>query len=426
MNFSRNQIIIIGLFLIIVIFGLIFYFGRRPAPLPQIELTIWGVEPEKNFDELFKTYKQLRPNVKINYEQINSNDYRQKLIDALASGYGPDIFMIKSKSLLQDISKIYPVLDNQFNLSQFKSIFPQVVEDDFVYNGKIYALPLYIDSLVLFYNQDYFNKAQLIYPPKTWDEFVEYAKKLTIFDLNNSIAQAGAALGASQKNVVYANDILKLLMKQAGIPIFNVSKFDLGLKDKNSISEQILNFYLSFSDSKTSNYTWPRNFDNSINAFASGKVAMIFAYQKDIDEILKRNPYLNFKIAPVPQFKNASINYAYADYWALTVSNQSKNPTWAWDFIIYSTTYDALNQKYLTNSKKPPATKSQIAKYISDLNLGVFASQALISRSWQEPNIENFNKILNNIIEDILNNKINVSDGLRLIEEQSNQLIKNY
>lgn len=426
MNISRNQIIIGFIVLIVIVSALIFYFGRRPAPPPQINLTIWGIDSRNDFEQLISKYIALRPNVKIIYEQIDENNYSQKILEGLASGYGPDIFMIKSKSLLKDISKLSPVLNTQFNLSQLRAIFPQVVEDDFVYDGQIYALPLFIDSLALFYNQDYFNKTQIIYPPKTWDDFINYSQKLKVLDLNESIIQAGVALGRSEKSVLYATDILKLLMKQAGISIFNNKEYDFGQRGKDALGSKILDFYLSFADPQSSNYTWPSNFENSLDAFSNGKTAMIFAYQKDIKKILEKNPYLNFRIAPVPQFKDSKINYAYADYWALAVSKKSKAPAWAWDFIIYATTNDTINSSYLSQTKKPPAIKSQISKYLSDSDLGVFVSQALISRSWQEPNMEKVNQILNNIIDDVLSRKFNSSEAIRLAEEQANQLLRNY
>lgn len=426
MHFSKRQIILIGIVLIFIIgIIVIINLGKKPSSPPNIKLTMWGFESKNNFEGLIGAYAKLRPNVNIEYKQVDKSNYSSEILNALASGNGPDIFMIRSKSLIDNVSKLYPVLDTQFNLAKLRSSFPKVVEDDFVYNGKIYALPLSIDSLALFYNQDYFNKFQIVYPPKTWDDFADYSQKLKVLDLNGNIIQAGAALGLGEKSIIYATDILKLLLRQSGAPIFDSSEFNFGSQNKN-LGEKILDFYLSFADPQKLNYTWPKNFGNSIEAFTSGKTAMIFAYQKDIKEILKRNPYLNFGIAQIPQFKDAQVNYAYADYWGLAVSKKAKEPGWAWDFIIYATTNDNLVSAYLSVTKNPPALRSQIAKYLTDPDLAVFASQALISRSWQEPQMEKFNEILNNVINDVANLKFNSSEGIRLIENQSNQLIKNY
>jgi maltose-binding protein MalE len=153
---------------------------------------------------------------------------------------------------------------------------------------------------------------------------------------------------------------------------------------------------------------------------------MIFAYQGDISKIKNKAPYLNFRIAPMPQAKDSKINYAYADYWGLTVSRQSKNPTWAWDFIINITANESLAKSYMDLTEKPPALRSLISQTLNDANLGVFSSQALIARSWQEINSAKINEILNNIIDGVVLGKFDSQYAIKFAEEQANQIIRNY
>jgi len=425
MTIGKKQIIILGgIIVFILLIVIIFSSGSKPPPPPKLTLTIWGIEPKTNFEPLIQAYKNIRQNVDFKYEELNPLNYNQKILDALASGQGPDIFMIRSKDLILNISKIYPIPQTQFTLAQLRNLFPQVVEDDFVYQNNIYALPLYIDTLALFYNQDYFSRSQIVFPPKTWDEFQETALKLKVLDSEGKIVQAGASIGFSEKNISHATDILKLLMKQAGIKIIDeYGQFNFGVK---SNGPDVLNFYTSFANTRNSNYVWPKDFPNSLDAFSSGKTAMLFAYQSDISIIKNKNPYLNFKIAPVPQLKDSKIYYAYADYWGLTVSRQSKNPTWAWDFIINVTTNESLAKSYMDLTQKPPALKSLISKTLNDANLGVFSSQSLIARSWQEVNSAKINEILNNIIEGVILGKFKSQYAMQFAEEQANQIIRNY
>ena len=64
--------------------------------------------------------------------------------------------------------------------------FSPAVRGAFASGGKVYASPQWGNSRVLIYRKDYFKAAGLDpnKPPKTWDELVEVAKKLTI-DKNN-------------------------------------------------------------------------------------------------------------------------------------------------------------------------------------------------------------------------------------------------
>ncbi len=425
MKLQKNQILIIGAVLfLIILFVLIFAFGKRSSVPPKVKLVVWGLEPEANFKILIEAYKSIRSNVTVDYVQLDMQNYRKQLLDALSSGQGPDIFMIQNKHLLDDINKIYAAPNTQFNLNQLRNLFPQVVEDDFVYQNNIYALPLYIDTLALFYNQDYFNKAGLVNPPKNWEEFAEYSNKLKTIDINSGeITQAGAAMGEDSQNIFYAPDILKLLFKQYGVKIFDeYGRANLGL---NSNGPAVLSFYTSFANNSTENYSWPRNFSNSFDEFTSGKAAMIFAYQKDINSIKNKNPFLNFRIAVTPQTKDAKINYSYADYWGLVVSKQSQNQTWAWDFIINTAANSSVMQNYIAASGRPPALKSLISQKLNDPELSVFVSQALIARSWQEINSEQINKILDDVISGVNSGRFNFENGIRYGEEQINQLLRN-
>jgi ABC-type glycerol-3-phosphate transport system substrate-binding protein len=426
MKLQKNQIIFIGIVLfLILLFVLIFSFGKKEPIPPKVNLVIWGIEPQKNFEVLINAYKAIRPNVEVAYRQIPLENYKKELLNALASQSGPDILMIQSKKLLEDIDKLYPVDNTQFNLNQLRNLFPQVVEDDFFYDNKIYALPLYIDTLALFYNQDYFNKAKIVNSPKNWEEFADYSNKLKVLDANSSqIIQAGSAMGADENSIAYAPDILKLLLKQYGVQVFNKNGYaDLGI---NSNGGDVLNFYTSFANPQTANYTWPRNFGNSIDEFSSQKAAMIFAYNKDIQIIKNKNPFLNFKIAETPQVKNSQINYSYSNYWGLAVSKQSKNSAWAWDFIINTLANYNVMQGYVDVSLNPPALKYLINQKLNDPNLSVFAYQALIARSWQEKNMEKINQIFNNIILGVNAGKYNVRDAIRLAQEQINQALRGY
>jgi multiple sugar transport system substrate-binding protein len=425
MAIGQRQIIIIGgLVVFIILILIIFSAGSQPQPPPKLTLIIWGIESRSNFDPLIQAYKSIRQNVEVRYEELNSLNYNKKILESLASGQGPDIFMIRSKDLISNISKIYPIPETQLSLYQLRKLFPQVVEDDFVYQNNIYALPLYIDTLALFYNQDYFARSQIVFPPKNWDEFLEYAQKLKVLDASSGrIVQAGAAIGSSEKNISYATSILKILMKQVGIKIINeFGRFDFGGLSNGG---DVINFYTSFSNQQSSNYVWPKDFKDSIDSFSSGNVAMIFAYQSDVSKIKNKAPYLNFRTAPMPQIKDSKINYAYADYWGLTVSRQSKNPTWAWDFIINITANESLAKSYMDLTQKPPALNSLISKTLNDSNLGVFSSQSLIARSWHEIDSAKINEILNNIIDGVVLGKFDSRYAIKFAEEQANKIIIN-
>jgi ABC-type glycerol-3-phosphate transport system substrate-binding protein len=78
---------------------------------------------------------------------------------------------------------------------ELKDNYPDVVANDVILDdGKIYGLPLSIDTLVLFYNKDLFNNAGISQAPKYWNaEFFQDVKKLTKQDAKKGIIQIGRA-----------------------------------------------------------------------------------------------------------------------------------------------------------------------------------------------------------------------------------------
>lgn len=56
--------------------------------------------------------------------------------------------------------------------AKFRSFFSDIAS----YNGKIYGVPLFRGQGSLFYNTDMFEAAGLKAPPKTTEEYNEYAK----------------------------------------------------------------------------------------------------------------------------------------------------------------------------------------------------------------------------------------------------------
>ena len=70
--------------------------------------------------------------------------------------------------------------------------------DSFV-DGKIYSIPFQRSVNILYYNKDMFAAAGLDpeTPPTTWEELINYAKKLTLHDDKGNVTQWGVALGLS-------------------------------------------------------------------------------------------------------------------------------------------------------------------------------------------------------------------------------------
>ncbi len=329
-----KQIAILLAVLVLVV-GFIFLVrsGRRPTPPPTVPLSVWGTEPKSAFDKLLGSYGQVRPNVQVTYREIDERDYERTVLDALAAGQGPDLVTMGNTSLPRVRSRLQPLdplQNSSFNLLQFRTAFPDVAEQDLVLDQKIYALPLYLDTLALFYNRDLFNQAGIVNPPATWDDFLALVPDLRKVEAGDRVIRAATALGGSGRSVADAPDILQLLMLQNGTVMIDRERTQATFATPQSGGElpgvAALNFYLQFSQPAGPSYTWTEAQGYSLDKFAAGEVAMLIDYRSRLQSVRAKNQFLAINAAPVPQVAGSDRAINLARYSALAVTKQSKVP----------------------------------------------------------------------------------------------------
>ncbi len=298
---------------------------------PKVTLTYWGLwEPASVFEPVIAAYEKSHPNVKINYQMQSPKNFRTRLQTAIQQKQGPDIVRIHNTWLPMLASYLAPAPQNLITAKDLDDFYP-VFKHDFMINNKLYALPLEIDGLALYYNPNLFQQAHLT-PPKDWNELRKTAFQLTTRNPKTKlIERAGIALGTTG-NIAHWSDILGLLMLQ--------NSADPSKPNTQEVQDA-LTFYTIFS---TQDKVWDDSQPNSIYAFATGSVAMILAPSWQAAQIKALNPDLNFKIIPAPQLPNTHL--AWATYWAEAVPVSSKHQKEAWEFLKYLSSPEALELLY--------------------------------------------------------------------------------
>jgi multiple sugar transport system substrate-binding protein len=429
-NILRNKKLILYIIVGIVVFFVLVFLGIIPGlkkdnngegggDVAEINLKFWGVDPEEYYTDLIISYQSVHPDVKIEYKQVDLDDYEDKLVNALAGKKGPDVLMIKNNWVLKQADKLSPILPLRFSAKQLEESFPEVVVKDMVYQEKIYGIPLSIDTLALYYNKDIFNSAAISFPPTTWQEFQEVARNLTQKSLTSDLVVSGAALGTS-KNIKNADDVLAALMIQSGSSISDGSGV---VNFSDDQAKQALSFYTSFSNPASLYYSWSNLMPDSLEAFAQGKTAMMIDFASAQQKIEGKNQNLNYGIAPFPQsVKNASNLKNYSQYWSLSVSAVSSNQSAAWEFIFYLVNRDQAKQ-YLAKSNLPPSSRILIKEMINDEKLGLFAKQALSAKSWTQSQPEKNSQVFKNMIELVVSGRLGISEALSQAQDEINNLI---
>ena len=104
--------------------------------------------------------------VKIDLQKVGDDDYYTKLLLALDSGNGPDVFHVGGSSIgeLADASYIEPLDDYVSQWSDW-SQYPDAVKSGVTYKGSVWAIPYGLDMRWLYYRKDDLQKAGL---PPDW------------------------------------------------------------------------------------------------------------------------------------------------------------------------------------------------------------------------------------------------------------------
>ncbi len=483
-NTFKNRIV----FLSVAVIAVLMLSGcgcKTNTPSYKVNLEIWGLFDDSDvFAKAVEQYKKRNPRIgEITYKKLTVDSYENDLRDVLATGKGPDIFLIHHTWLAKHLEKLAPaptvVLSDGktqmalINPKKVQEFFPDVVYQDFVKDSSVYALPLSVDSLSLYYNKDLFNQAGITRPPKTWEEFDDDDRKLTNVDSFGNIKISGAAMGASSDRagnpgggkINRATDILALLMMQSGAEMWKDGQATFADYTANlygsdkSAGQRALEYYAKFSNYSTQEYSWNSLMHNSIDSFIEGKTAMTLNYSWLTARILDKAPKLNFGIAPVPQNKDKNgngIDVGFANYWGFGVSKNKilggagskatstneQRITEAWKFLVYlaatpsysstfiaaPTTKDAAEfdpaAEYAKTQQKPAARRDLIEGQKDDLTLAPFAQGNLIARSWPEPDNLAVEEIFDQMIDDVVLRGGNSREALQNAQSRVNLLIK--
>lgn len=335
-------------------------------PQAKVTLTYWGLWEGKDIIQpIIDDYQKQNPNVTINYEQSTPSQYRERLETAISKEGGPDLFRFHNSwtPMLKNYLSMVPpdVYDNK----TFEQTFYPVSQKDLRNEGQYIGIPLEIDTLALYYNEDLMRQAGISAPPATWKDLEEAALKIRSPKGYGRIDIAGVALG-NASNVDNWSDIFSLMLLQSGANPSNPS----------GVANTALTYYTYFTKVHA---VWDDTLDNSTLAFAKGKLGFYFAPSWRYFEIKNINPELKFSVAPVPQLEGDKTNYA--TYWVEGVSKLSKNSTEAWKFLKYLSSKSVMRKLYDQESKirafgEPPSRTDLASDFDQDPVLKVFLSQA--------------------------------------------------
>lgn len=412
------QIILIIIFIVFAVLGILVFSGTIPLGKDKVKegsggtVVIWGtVKPDlmytmvQNFNDANKTFN-------LKYEQKSAGTFNQDLLEALASGVGPDLFFMPDYLAFDYSNKIFTIPYASYPIANFKNSFASAGEV-FLTGAGVLALPIAIDPLVMYYNRSMLNDNGIVYPPTNWSEVVELTPKLTKATESRLIEKSAVALG-QYSNVNNAKEILTALFFETGNTINKQNengRYSSALMEREGASNMV-SFFTNFSNPLATEYSWNKSLPNSQDAFSAEDLAFYFGFASELGVLVNKNPNQDFLAASFPQLKNATFKATSAKVTGVAISKFSKNLNSAIQVAgILATSNFA--ESYALTLGTPPARRDLLAKKPTDSFYPTFYDSALFARSWLDPSPVDTNNIFRRMVDNVLSNSLSVEASVR-------------
>ena len=276
-------------------------------------------------------------------ENLVSNDFTPKtginvdikitattLVQAGLVGNGPDFQLNIAKTdplnyamrgLLYDLTKFS-------DYDEIVKRFSKTATVPYEYNGGIYGLPSTETFNMMFIRTDIFEELGLKIP-KTWDEFINAAKVITLNNMNCGMTTDGF-----------------MFMTQMGVELYNEDRTATNLMSAGAVEA-----YTFMTDFFTK-YKFPKTF-SFFNRFRTGLMPMAIASYAENATLRAAAPEINgkWRMVEIPGFKNEDgtiSNAVNGTGTANVILNWSDKKKEAWEFLKWWTS-DDIQYRFSTN-----------------------------------------------------------------------------
>ena len=397
---------------------------------------IWGTFPtDGDLTKVLTEFrKQYEKTFTVNYEYHDPATFDTEIVEALASGRGPDILLLPDDLILRHTDKIQLIPYTAMNQLTFQSTFVQAGEI-YMRDSGLIALPFAVDPMVMYWNRDLFNNALVTQPPVYWDEFLTLAPKLTKRDPKTTDIVESALSFGEYSNVQNAKDILAMLFLQVGNHIVKLDPQEIPEVDLVTMKDQqvtpdenvisAFRFFMDFSNPLKNIYSWSRALPNSRDQFINGNLAVYFDYASAYKTLQQKNPHLNFAMAPVPQLRGTKVDITFARVHGLAVLKTSKNMQTA--FVVVQRLLDSKpSGDFAKAFNLPPVRRDLLNIRQTDAVLAVLYDAAIRARTWLDPRPEESDKAFRNAVESVSSGRYDIATAVGILAQEINTSLRSY
>jgi ABC-type glycerol-3-phosphate transport system substrate-binding protein len=262
----------------------------------------------------------------------HANMHQQFLSDALSGAGAYDVLATDQPWVPEFAAKGFLLpLDDRLAPGDRDDFVPGTL-DTVSYNGALYGLPFMVHNLVLYYRTDLFEAAGISAPPTTWDEYREYARRLT-----DPAAGVWGTLVPGKQDGEVATRIHSFLQQAGGdvVDATGAASFD----SEPAREAFALMTGIQFDDRSSPDGL--HDLTTMQGLFLQGKVAMapVWPYLYSLGQDPAQSQVAGrFAVALHPGEHQGATTYS----WGFGISAASRNADAAWRFVQWATNTEQL------------------------------------------------------------------------------------
>jgi ABC-type glycerol-3-phosphate transport system substrate-binding protein len=410
-SFQTILLIIFAFFVVIavLIFSGAFGGNANNKAASSAEVSMWGTVPAEVISSIVLQALNAGEELNIKYVQKNESNIESDLVNALASGVGPDLVLAPHTLILKQRDKFLPIPFTTITERQFKDTFAQASE---IFLGEDYVLgmPVFANPLVMYWNRDIFNSAGVPSAPANWSAVQLLPAKMTKIDERGKISASAVALGGVS-NVTHYKEILSAQIMQTGNKIVagqlvtdNKGVLELQrtlVLGQGDGASSALRYFTEFGNPSLPKYSWNSAKNTSLDEFIAGNLGLYFGLASEEQSIRERNPHLNFDIANIPQISGSNLKLTYADVYAISVLKSSKEVSSAFA-VGYKLAFGNQAKIISDTIRLPPVRRDLLALVAPDSAQSLFYTASVMAQVWYDPDWIATRNIFADMIEDVM------------------------
>jgi len=343
----------------------------------KTKLIVWGpifTDRLQGWEAAFHKFEKAHPGVEVRMLSMNVGGMSaQKLMTAIVGNSPPDVILQGRHTIADWASRdTFLALDDYIAKDRSKpdGLKPEeyypVAWDETIYKGKCYAIPNDVDDRILYYNKTIFRQAGLDpnKPPRTWEELMTYAKKLTVTDSQGNFKRLGFMPN-------FGNAWLYLYSWENGGEFMSADGKRCTMNSPENVEalKWMTDFCDAFGGQKkvnafASGFKW-----NELDPFLIGQIAMKVDVSGIVCFTTRYNPGLDFGVAPPPvpaarlegkgRFAGKDPYITWTGGFSWVIPRGARKPDLSWEFIKWMVSEEGertvigTQKKYEAGLKRP-------------------------------------------------------------------------